>query len=83
MPVYGCRSTASSVAEAKDAELERVLASNAELRQDLAALQHMRMVRYPPLPLMHSPLNHHCHSAEHRRQLCCTMCTDALPCQCR
>lgn len=32
------------MAEAKDAELERVLASNAQLRQDLAALQHMRMV---------------------------------------
>lgn len=51
MPVCECRSTASSVAEAKDAELERVLASNAQLRQDLAALQHMRMVCYSPSPL--------------------------------
>ena len=48
MRVCGCRSSASSVAEGKDAELERVLASNAQLRQDLAALQHMRMVGYPP-----------------------------------
>jgi len=32
------------VAEAKDAELEKVLASNARLRQDLASLQHVRMV---------------------------------------
>ena len=39
-----CRATASSVAEAKDAELERVLGSNARLRQDLASLQHLRMV---------------------------------------
>ncbi len=39
-----CRATASSVAEAKDAELEKVLASNARLRQDLASLQHVRMV---------------------------------------
>ena len=55
LPVGECRSTASSVAEAKDAELERVLASNAQLRQDLAALQHMRMVWSPPhcSPLMH------------------------------
>ncbi|KAL3137456.1 hypothetical protein ABBQ38_004747 [Trebouxia sp. C0009 RCD-2024] len=37
------RATASSVAEAKDAELERVLASNAQLRQDLAALRHISM----------------------------------------
>ncbi|KAA6417667.1 MAG: hypothetical protein FRX49_12355 [Trebouxia sp. A1-2] len=37
------RATASSVAEAKDAELENVLASNARLRQDLASLQHVRM----------------------------------------
>lgn len=45
--------TASSVAEAKDAELERVLASNARLRQDLASLQHVRMVpaSHPSLPV--------------------------------
>lgn len=54
MAVPACRSTASSVAEARDAELERVLASNAQLRQDLAALQHMRMVGCFTL-LMHCP----------------------------
>ena len=55
LPVGECRSTASSVAEAKDAELEHVLARNAQLRQDLAALQHMRMVWSPPhcSPLMY------------------------------
>ena len=35
------------MAEAKDAELERVLAANARLRQDLASLQHVRMVHTP------------------------------------
>lgn len=40
-----CRVTAASLAEAKDGELERVLASNARLRQDLASTQHARMVR--------------------------------------
>lgn len=32
------------MAEAKDGELERVLASNARLRQDLASTQQARMV---------------------------------------
>jgi len=40
------------VAEAKDAELERVLASNAPLRQDLASLQHVRMVCTLPVALL-------------------------------
>lgn len=41
------RATTASVAEAKDGELERVLASNARLRQDLASTQQARMVSCP------------------------------------